>query len=129
MFGPGHCFKCYTKEEKYYMYLAGIIFLSFAGIACVYGILHYLIVDRWRWITCPQWGLESETLNEIAMNTVETASNTTASPVAMTTYQSIDDVDVEQEQHHMDMIIRKKHHLNIIEIICKFSRKLNQNHY
>jgi hypothetical protein len=65
-------------------------------------------------------GLESETLNEIAMN-----SNTTASPVAMTTYQSIDDVDVEQEQ----MIIRKKHHLNIIEIICKFSRKLNQNHY
>jgi hypothetical protein len=82
LFGPGHCFKCYTKEEKYYMYLAGSIFLSFAGVACVYGILHYLVVDRWRWISF----LKSRSESTTTLLESDTESDSTASP---TSYLSI----------------------------------------
>jgi hypothetical protein len=84
--GPGHCFKCYTKDEKYSLFIVGIVFLSIAAAATVYGMLHYLIVDYLQLITCPQsesdnthFSTHETTTNEIFSNTnLETEATSTS---------------------------------------------------
>jgi hypothetical protein len=59
--GVGSCTKCYTKDEKYILYIKGIVVLSMAAASVIYAFFYYLIAVRWKWIQCSGEDEESPT--------------------------------------------------------------------